>query len=366
MEKIELNKAYIKTIYKRNGNETSELNPGKVEKNKRYALFNRERVFYIVRCPTAVGGYKLGKAGKGDVTDVSSQSGGGARLRSYWNAYGYAKGFYILQVIVMRGRGVSQGGEDGKEHRWAESKFEFQVLRYLRKKKIKPIRGNEYFEKLEDIQTAVDFVIKRWTFNPTKVRKSKRRLALYELDKQDYKQPKIGDMIEYRWDKNKWKKETWNVKITQKLGNALFVGDYSNDKKYTPNPDFKKDFELEMLLNKGSFSNALKKNYTFRFKKNIKKQTQQRLEAKVVKKKKEVEVKTPTKTVPKPAYKKTVSKVINKVKKVISRVSKISKLSKLERALKKLGKTKLVRKHRITDGLTKRQRALQKINKNKK
>ena len=138
MDSIPVGNSHIKARYRRSGTEKSPLNPGFIpqkDKSLRYKMFNEKRIFYIIKPPTAVGGYKLGKAGtfKGDSS--------GGRLRSYFNAYGYAPGFWIEEVIVLKGRGKSKAGEKGKEGRWAESKFENQVLNYLKKEmNVEPIR----------------------------------------------------------------------------------------------------------------------------------------------------------------------------------------------------------------------------------
>lgn len=199
METITVNSPSIEAIYKRTGEGSTIMNPGReVPDLEKYSFFDYRRIFYIVRCPTTCKGYKLGRA--------YDRVAGGARLREYFSRYGYGKGFHVHMIILFKGRPAHLGGQATKSgsRPWAESKFEQRVKKLLTERKIEPIRASEYFLKLEDVMSAVNEILKTFTFEPTVNRRSKRIPAnlknIKEKRNEEYVRAVPGDVIEYRWN----------------------------------------------------------------------------------------------------------------------------------------------------------------------
>ena len=293
METTEVQNKWILKKYTRTGKKKSDLNPKKgTPNNKRYAEWDYQNIFYIVKCPDSVGGYKLGKARIGQ-TDMPNSSGkldtygkgGGGRLRSYWNAYGYAEGFYIHTVYTFVKRQFNESGEEGSTaFRWADSVFERLVKAYLTgEMNVLPIRGSEYFEFLEDIQEAVSEVLKEFTFVETVRRFSdrlkddlknrKEREEAAETSRRQVEDPKEkidrvkpGIHIQVRWggsgakhlydgkviSRVKDKVAVWNVYIENKWVKGSWQLNLNKTKFYDENlsPPFSWKFTSYERLNR--------------------------------------------------------------------------------------------------------------------
>ncbi len=192
------NNAYLKAEYIRTAknptplntvvvkNDQDDLEPGEVRTDpKRYNAFNGVPIYYIVRTPQCVKGWKLGV-----------KEDGGARLREYWRHYGDAKGFAIMRVITFTKRLATMTGEKGREHVKAYQKFETLVKRYLTKTmRVTPIRGTEWFARLKDIQEATDAVIAEFTYRPEPRRVSVRQ-------KQTYRKPLVKQEVIVQFKEN--------------------------------------------------------------------------------------------------------------------------------------------------------------------
>ena len=148
-----------------------------------FEKFDHKHIFYIVRPPNCIHGFKLG-----------SSTNGKQRLLSYQHIYG--RGFLIKEVIQFQRRGSRETGTD------AALFFENKVKSRLRSLKlIMPGRGSEFVARLHDIREAIDYV--RSTFEKQHaaqvgVRKSSSRVL--KKFQETYHEPVPGDVIEFVWE----------------------------------------------------------------------------------------------------------------------------------------------------------------------
>jgi len=148
-----------------------------------FDTFEHKHIFYIVRPPNCIHGFKLG-----------SSTNGKQRLLSYQHIYG--RGFLIKEIIQFQRRGSRETGTD------AALFFENKVKSRLRSLGlIMPGRGTEFVARLHDIQEAVAYV--RSTFEKQHaaqvgVRKSSSRVL--KKFQETYHIPVPGDEVEWVWE----------------------------------------------------------------------------------------------------------------------------------------------------------------------
>ena len=158
--------------------------------------FQNKPIFYIVRPPSCIRGFKPG-----------SSRNGMSRLIHYEHAYG--PGMTIKEVILFRKRDSSKAGSQPQE------KFEQMVKNKLT---ALPRRGTEFFARLKDIQKAMKEVFT--TFDA----KYKESLQPIRGGKRGYVTPKVGMKVSVRYEDGKSYKGT----IIKKLSNGFWDVKWSN------------------------------------------------------------------------------------------------------------------------------------------
>ena len=281
-----MNNPWILKKFVRTGAGISPLNPPPdASTEERYKLFDKENIFYIVRTPDGTGPngkgscWKLGKASVSQADMVGRDGklemkggGGRARLTSYYNSYGSAPNFYVHTVYTFKKRKFDEAGEFGAAaYRWVDSVFEKLVKNYLTGvMKVKPVRGSEYMEKLEDIQTAVEAVMKGFTFAAS-IRRLSERLKLgaravnaafrREENPTTPEKKKIqpGMKIQVRWDED-GKKGIYDGIVGDKVKNKVAVWNVLlSSKKFKPD-------NYELNLNRSKFYDTkLNGKFSWRF-----------------------------------------------------------------------------------------------------
>lgn len=143
------------------------------------AVFNQFKnrpIFYIIKPPHCVEGYKLGRA-----------EDGATRLRAY--QYKYGTGFQIRFVLLLEKRRDKETGVS------AEKYFEQLVKDILRPKKL-PGRGDEFYKTERIITAAVSKVRKTFEGKMQAQVGTQRESARL---KKKIPVPKAGDKVLFMW-----------------------------------------------------------------------------------------------------------------------------------------------------------------------
>lgn len=284
---LKVENPWILKKYTRTGPGWSPLNPKPdTPTDERYQLWDKENIFYIVRTPEGTGPngkgscWKLGKASVSQ-TDmpnnrgrlVTKGAGGRARLTSYYNAYGNAKNFYVHTVYTFRKRKYDEAGEFGAaSYRWVDSVFEKMVKNYLTGvMKVLPVRGTEYMEKLQDIETAVSEVMQEFTYAAS-IRRLSERLKIQAtavkaalntaVPRDGEKKIKEGLRIRLRWDASgrTGRRALYDGIVGKKVNNKIAVWNV-----VLSNKTFKPE-NFEVNLNKRLyFDESLSKPFSWKF-----------------------------------------------------------------------------------------------------
>ena len=143
-----------------------------------FSQFKNRPIFYIIRPPDCVKGYKLGRAADGE-----------SRLKAYQHKYG--KGFDIIFVLTLARRTSTETGESSQVY------FEKLVKRELKGKSMSG-RGTEFYPTESVIIKAVDRV--RKSFEGKMDAQVGTRRVSERIKKKEIPVPEIGDKVLFIWD----------------------------------------------------------------------------------------------------------------------------------------------------------------------